>query len=313
MSNTNKGKPASTGSTSNTASGNKEKAKSSAYTVQDKKRAYTEVANSSAEEIQLIHHQLETLSDDMRKQGEHIKNLMTKNDIHDMIKSTTENVMKEMKEQIGLLVDQKVNERCQELTDRIDSLEFEKGELKERLDEAMNKIEEIQTEALDNDKIAKEAMKLANANEQYSRKNNVKIMELPEGEEETEISLTRLVCDLLLDKANITLDPHNIDAIHRIPGKPNKPKPLLVRFRNNNVKTTVMKARKVMKESGHRLVDDVTKMNTGLMNRLNLHEKIDSAWFFNGSVFGKTVEGKRLKFNLYDSIDSIIKPPKEKK
>lgn len=189
---------------------------------------------------------------------------------------------------------------------RIDSLEFDKIELKEKLDEAVNTIKEIQKEAVDNDKLAKEAIRKANANEQYSRKNNVKIMDLPESSEETEISLTRLVCELFRDKANIILEPQSIEAIHRIPGKPNSPKPLLVKFRNNGVKTNVMKARRSMREIGHRLVDDVTRMNAGLINRLTLHNKIDSAWFFNGSVFGKTVEGRRMKFNLYDSIDSTI-------
>ena len=37
--------------------------------------------------------------------------------------------------------------------------------------------------------------------------------------------------------------------------------------------------------------------------------KLDSAWFFNGSVFGKTTEGKRHKFDIYNDIGTIIRKP----
>lgn len=61
-----------------------------------------------------------------------------------------------------------------------------------------------------------------------------------------------------------------------------------------------------MKASGHKLVDDVTKLNTGLISRLLRHEHIESAWYFNGAVYGRTTSGRRLKFDVYCNIDSII-------
>ena len=63
------------------------------------------------------------------------------------------------------------------------------------------------------------------------------------------------------------------------------------------------------KTAGFWLVDDVTKLNTELINKVALHENIDSAWFFNGSVFGKTTEGKRHKFDIYNDIGTIIRKP----
>ena len=63
-----------------------------------------------------------------------------------------------------------------------------------------------------------------------------------------------------------------------------------------------MRHRKEMKEAGYRLVDDVTKLNTELINRLTMHEHIASAWFFNSSVYGKTTAGKRHKFDLYCKV-----------
>ena len=45
-----------------------------------------------------------------------------------------------------------------------------------------------------------------------------------------------------------------------------------------------------MKTAGHRPVDDVTKMNAKLISELLDHESVDSAWYFNGSVFGRITD-----------------------
>lgn len=63
--------------------------------------------------------------------------------------------------------------------------------------------------------------------------------------------------------------------------------------------------------TGHKLVDDVTKKNTELISLLLKHEKIDSAWFFNGFIYGKTTEGKRYRFNLYSNIEAVINKKKD--
>ena len=47
-------------------------------------------------------------------------------------------------------------------------------------------------------------------------------------------------------------------------------------------------------------------MNAKLISELLDHKSIDSAWYFNGSVFGRTTDGKRMKFDLYDDIDAVV-------
>ncbi|KAK3092771.1 hypothetical protein FSP39_007062 [Pinctada imbricata] len=71
-----------------------------------------------------------------------------------------------------------------------------------------------------------------------------------------------------------------------------------------------MKKRPVFKNSGkhYRLSDDVTERNSKLIQRLSDHELIESAWYYNGRVFGKTVsDGNRIKFDLYDDIDQKVR------
>ena len=54
------------------------------------------------------------------------------------------------------------------------------------------------------------------------------------------------------------------------------------------------------------IVDDVTKLNQGLINRLSQHP-VESARYFNGSVYGQTKCNERIRFDLYDNIHSVIR------
>jgi hypothetical protein len=50
-----------------------------------------------------------------------------------------------------------------------------------------------------------------------------------------------------------------------------------------------MRAKKNLpKKETVRLVDDVTKHNMGLITRLRNCKELESAWYFNCSVYGKT-------------------------
>ena len=152
---------------------------------------------------------------------------------------------------------------------------------------------------------SKRAEQMANYNEQYSRKNNIKFMDVPVLPSETETTLTTKICELVKEK-DITLDPSKILAIHRIPGKPGHVQPVLVKLTNNSEKTKIMVKRSQLKTSGTRLVDDVTRANGQLISRLWKHEAIESAWYFNGSVYGKTKDNIRHKFDIHDVVTHVI-------
>ena len=143
---------------------------------------------------------------------------------------------------------------------------------------------------IDADIWSKVALQKGNYNKQYSCKNNIKIMDIQEKDAEKEQELTATVSRLFAAK-NIQVSPSKIVTIHRIPGRADQPKPVLVKLTNNNEKTKMMKKYKEFKVQGNRLVDDVTKMNVDLIKRISEHEAVDQAWYFNGSVFLKTKAG----------------------
>lgn len=220
--------------------------------------------------------------------------------ISSMFKEVTNRFEEKIEEQLEKRIDGKLKDKMAEIHSRLDLLVYENVQLREDNDKLRDRINS-------NEKWAQTAMENSNRNEQYSRKNNIKIMGIEEEADETEERLIGKVNGILDTKTGITLNENKIMAIHRIPGKSGMPKPILVKLMNNNEKTKLMKKRKSMKLAGYRLVDDVTKENTKLINRLNLHKDIDSAWYFNGNVFAKTRIGKRFKFDLYTVVEDVIK------
>ena len=191
----------------------------------------------------------------------------------------------------------------------IESLQFENDKLKDKLESNLKqmteRINETEAKVENQEQQTREAIKLGNHNEQFSRKNNIKIMHVEEEPSENEEKLTEKVCSVL-SKQGVDLQKEEIIAIHRLPRRNQSRKPVIIKTINNNVKTRVMRKRREMRTAGYRIADDVTKLNTGLISRLSDNENIDSAWYFNGSVFGRTKGGKRLKFELFDDINQVI-------
>lgn len=68
-----------------------------------------------------------------------------------------------------------------------------------------------------------------------------------------------------------------------------------------------MKKRSDVKKLGHglKLVDDVTRPNTELITALLQHPEITFAWYFNGSVYGKLSNERRVKFDIFNDNDNL--------
>ena len=266
------------------------------------KRLNSELSpNSSVEEITVIHHQLEELSDDMQSIREHLKQVMKKDELENFIQKTISKIINDLNENMDLTIDMKVDEKTKDLTQKIYNLEKDNTNLR-------NEITFIKLTCHKSEDISKEALSKANHNEQYSRKNNIKIMDIPEKTDESDERLLHTVTEIL-HKDRININPAKVVAIHRIPGKDNHSRPVLIQFANNSEKSKVMKHRKGMKAMGHRLVDDVTRANVLLMQRLGKSSEIEQAWYYNGSVYGQTQSGKRHKFDIYDDIMQVLKKP----
>ena len=110
-----------------------------------------------------------------------------------------------------------------------------------------------------------EASSRSNYNEQYSRKNNIKIHGVEENEHE---SATDAAKRILSTVAKVQLKDSEIVALHRVSGKKGRPRPILVKVQDTEVKARIMRQRPVVKKAdkGYRLADDVTRLNSDLSN-----------------------------------------------
>ena len=105
----------------------------------------------------------------------------------------------------------------------------------------------------------------------------------------------------------VTIQPSEIQAIHRIRGKDGEPAPVLIKFINSEVKTRVMREKKNLPPNiTYRLVDDVTKHNMGLITKLRNTKCFEGVWYFNCAVYAKTESGSKYKFDLFEDIDKKL-------
>lgn len=275
---------------------------------QPPKRTHSDVSpNVSAGEITVISQQLDGLSDDVKNMRDDFKSVMRKNEMETFIKDTVTKIMTEINENMEVTISMKVEEKTKEINNKMKNVQSENENLKKELVGLKSELTKIKDSCSTAETQSRQALKIGNHNEQYSRKNNIKIMDVKLSDHESIEDLTIKVCDLVSTKG-LTLDPANIVAIHRIPGKENCTKPVLIKLINNHEKTKIMRKRSDFKKDGNRLVDDVTMHNAILIQKLMERDDIEQAWFFNGSVFAKAKgSDKRYKVDLFDDVDKLLK------
>ena len=78
------------------------------------KRTISEVSESSAEELTIIHQHLEHLTAELKETKENVMSLMNRYEIKDFISETVEIVMKSITTNIQKLISEKVEEKIKE-------------------------------------------------------------------------------------------------------------------------------------------------------------------------------------------------------
>ena len=99
------------------------------------------------------------------------------------------------------LIDENIKEKTKKVEDKVELLEFDNKNLTDRLTQAETNLESQKDRITELEKIAVASAQRNNYNEQYSRKNNVKILNVPEDALETERTLAEVVCTTLCPRA----------------------------------------------------------------------------------------------------------------
>ena len=228
--------------------------------------------------------------------NEELKKTVKVSDIRTIVKGVVEELFSNY--------EKKMNEEVKKLKEENEKLNQENKELRKEVRNQDQALNEMNNRLEVNERMTKSAMSKANFNEQYSRKNN-SVTE-HKGEE-----LLQTV-NTVLDQVGERIDKSDVLAMHRIPGKKDQPRPIIVKLRSSETKTAVMKKRSDIKrltlenDGKVKVSDDVTQDNTALISRLLQDHRISAAWYFNGSIYGQCGQ-RRIKFDIFDDIDQKIR------
>ena len=150
-----------------------------------------------------------------------------------------------------------------------------------------------------------------NLQEQYSRRNNIRILGVKDSPNEV---TDEKVCEVA-SSIGIKITPLDIDRSHRIgprkqlqePGSSyanaaqkqpkSSPSPIIVKLLSYKTKHLFMINRRKLKGTGVVVVEDLTKQNSDLLFQTSRHSKVSASWTIDGRVFAavKATNGKETR------------------
>jgi hypothetical protein len=136
------------------------------------------------------------------------------------------------------------------------------------------------------------------AQEQYQRRNNIRIFGVPEQSGE---SVTGVVTGLCRDKLDVQVDPSLIDRCHRVgrlptgpasDGTRRRPRAILVKFISYQTRRSVLTARKRLKGTGITIGEDLTQRRYSAFREIAGRVGINHVWTIDGRILWR--EGDRI-------------------
>ena len=136
--------------------------------------------------------------------------------------------------------------------------------------------------------------------EQYSRRNNIRVVGL---EENADVSA------FLKDKLDINVED-NIEEYHPVGRKTSdrKKRQIIVKLKNYATKSLIMGKRFRLKESGFFINDDLTKTRNQYAQScrsLKKEKKIKDTWIWHGNVLVKLNDGSTTRILSQNDIDQL--------
>lgn len=265
-------------------------------------------------ELKLIHASLTEIRESMVKNAD-IKDIVTKivseikseikKEIVEEVKATlkqelTEGVTVQVKTEFENKIDSKTKEFESHTKDIADGVNMDLTALREKFHDQLKELRTLKDSLKRYQAMTETALTLANNNQQYSQKNNIKFLGWKEQRQE---NLREDLCSIMREAAGVTIDPSDILEIHRIPGAQGKTRPVIAKFRNLEVKVKIIKNRsKEEVKKRFLMFDHITQMNSELLRELKNDDRIQSAWYYNGKIFGLDQKGDRHKFDILDTV-----------
>ena len=144
--------------------------------------------------------------------------------------------------------------------------------------------------------------------ELYSRRNSIRISGVEESDKEDILKETMTIFE---EKMTLPtpIAASDIDRIHRVGQKGNKPRPILVKFSNYAARDKVMGNRKSLEDTDIYLNEDVTRQRSQLLylfRQLKAQKKISKVWTHDGTIVVKDRANKIHYARLLHEARALI-------
>ena len=265
--------------------------------------------------LKVIKDNLEEIKRDMITKsdiGTVVKDLMAelKTDLICEIKKTLkEDIKNEIQAEIKLemekvankIVDDKLRQFATKTDEKIDAINMDLTHVRQDIQQQKRELQRLSDELKATARNAQKAISMANFNQQYSQKCNIKITGWKEKAGE---DLRKDFCEILREKVDV--NPNEILAIHRIPGKNGETRPVIVRMVSTESKTKIIRHRKDLRPQLN-MMDHITSLNAKLIHQLKEHRQVQSAWYYNSKVFAQDKNDRRHTFDIFDDLDKNLR------
>lgn len=157
----------------------------------------------------------------------------------------------------------------------------------------------------------RETLLVSNDNEQYSRRNNVRLCGLkPEASEDCRAAAVRFIKNTLhvpsVSEADIDVAHMTAGSVQSTASQQKRPT-MLVRFCRRDARDLVIRSRRILKGTHFAVTEDLTMLNVKTMNRLRNHEQVRSTWSWNGKIFAILSNGKKALVRPFQPTDELLR------
>ncbi|OWF47502.1 hypothetical protein KP79_PYT26175 [Mizuhopecten yessoensis] len=165
-------------------------------------------------------------------------------------------IVAKLKDELQADIHRENEEIVHSLKGRINSLESENEDLRE-------KVTILEQRVTDSEEFISDLGQQHNDLEQHGRKNSIRINGLPDhSERESVEDCVSMIVDFVNNRLKVPLRSDDIDIAHRLGRFDNtKKRSVIVKFTNRRKKHEIIKARRTLKGSGFTVFEDVTKAN----------------------------------------------------
>lgn len=199
--------------------------------------------------------------------------VLLRNDIEDIRKIVSEQIIS------TIMSEEFQNRFICSLMDKIDA------KINEKFSEIEKDFKLLSLEVAETREENEELKRCLDKQEQHSRNRNLRIFGLKY--EKSEVLLDRII-KLFKDKLKVDISPTDVENCHRTAAKsasPDKPPAILIQFRDVNKRAAVLKERKILKNTGIAVKEDLTQCRVRLLKLAVKSFSGKNVWSHYGSIY----------------------------